>query len=153
MTIRTKIIYRLIQPRCIFSDQTYYWYLKELPHTLFRDNNYGLFPQLFSLVSDIMINKSENCWKSDSVAGEKNWYYWKSEKSEMVKTSRRPPCKFLADTFSKGYLTGWPRDVFKISNFRLSIMSFFLSCNRITLAAILALDNYDVTNQREQLQV
>ena len=53
-----------------------------------------------------------------------------SEKIEMVDTTRWPPGMFLEGSSSTNHLTGWPRDVFTIS--------IFHSCNKITLAAILA---------------
>ena len=67
-----------------------------------------------------------------------------SEKIEMVDTTRWPPGISLEGSSSTNHLTGWPRDVFTIS--------IFHSCNKITLAAVLALVNYDVTNKREQLR-
>ena len=62
----------------------------------------------------------------------------------MVKTTRWPAGKFLAWSSPQGYFSRWPRDVFTISVFH--------SCNKITLAGILALVNYNVTDYREQLR-
>ena len=70
----------------------------------------------------------------------------------MVKTTRWPPGIFLPGSSSHDYLTGWPRDVFIISISSLLTISIFHSCYRITLAAILALVNYDVANKGEQLR-